>query len=197
MRAKATLSEQSGRKSQFTRKDKEDYVWVREMIGKAILREYPIQHLVSLFVLADKLQVQGLKDPILDQIVSTYAIRGLAQRTFWKDPERNMTPMINAINTGYRELPEESNFPHLLIHMYCLNSTDEQVLRDSALLDHGVLVQAFNLTQSVYREERTPSDDMKDYCQYHNHDTGPCAQYVPDIDTNDEKDSSTEGITLV
>ena len=189
LRAKGSF--QAGLRNPMSQKDREDYIWVRDKIGKAILREYPIQHLVNLFVLADKLQVRGLKDPILDQVISTYAIKGLGHHAFWENPDRDIAPMIDAMNIGYKELPKTSKFPQLLIHMYCLNATDEQVLRDSAFLDHAVLVQAFNLTQSVYHEERTPSKEMRDYCQYHTHDGGSCIHYVPDTETDDERNTST------
>jgi len=95
----------------------------------AIFEDAPFHQLVSLYILADSLQIRGLKDHIVSLLVRIYGMKAKRSSQFWAIDRRLDTipdPTL-AINDAYERLPQTSPLRGLIVELY-LDHMDSEVL---------------------------------------------------------------------
>lgn len=97
---------------------------VREEEGKALIRCYPLEQLIGLYILAEELQVHGLKDKIIAAIAAIYAKNRNssvnASTAYWSYDWgiTDKAGPVAAVNLAYEKLPGTSVLKRMLVLIY-------------------------------------------------------------------------------
>ncbi|KAL8952101.1 MAG: hypothetical protein Q9222_001969 [Ikaeria aurantiellina] len=156
-----------------------------------LYRDAPFDALIGLYVLAEYLQIRGLKDQIINRLVDVYSFPGLPKRYpnrfkkdwanqswAWKTSTRpawvvNPFPSINA---AFSDLPHGSTLCRLLIRLFCDNVVDVvEEVEDGTEIDTDFLRGAFTLAQDRTSRSGLWLDDGP-LCDFHDHDGGESCQ---------------------
>lgn len=88
--------------------------------GETLILCYPLEQLVALYILAEELQVHGLKDSIIETIVGTYATNANVSSAYWTldwGPTDEAGP-VAAVNLAYEKLQGTSIIKRVLVLLY-------------------------------------------------------------------------------
>ena len=152
-------------------------------------QDVPFTALVSLYILADQLQVRGLKDPVINELVDVYGYSSSLCRTpqngiilpFWVHTQKNIDvdseerapwlpiPAVG-INLAWNHLPERSKLRALLIELFCDNIHDNFDFQ--GLYNPDFMAEALRVMVGRWLGSTPVSDWAGDdaICGYHVHD---------------------------
>ncbi|KAL9014202.1 MAG: hypothetical protein Q9180_008963 [Flavoplaca navasiana] len=148
-------------------------------------RDAPFDALIGLYLLAEYLQVHGLRDQIINVLVDVYAY---SQERFegvltsfwrWRNCSRphwapDPVPAINAAWKSAKAL----NLCRLLVQLFCENViSDAETLQENERLDADFLSAAYTMAQERWLHS-TPMMDWATpsaICSFHEHDGKACA----------------------
>lgn len=86
-------------------------------------RDLPFTSLVSLYILADALQVQGLRDPIITALIEVYGLNTPWKKganPYWDvDQSDCLKRPTRSINMAWEALQNGSNLCKLLVQLFC------------------------------------------------------------------------------
>ena len=152
--------------------NQENAVMARRVEEKAIhtatVREYPFLQLVALYVLADSLQVRGLKDEIVTKLFEIYAMNKNVSKLYW-DP-------VTAFNLAYEKLPDSSPLREFLValHVYKMKAESKA---NRSMYNHEFLCDALDEVLRNWKNGPKPPkwDDAFTVCAWHEHDVEKCS----------------------
>lgn len=151
-------------------------------------RETPFDALVSLYLLADYLQISGLRDQIINRLIDVYGFDGAyfcpdgVTENLWRwgnidRPTRAPSP-VTSINQAWRTMSKDSHICRLLVTIFCDNAAKNfEGLQENEKLDNGFLSAAFAMAQARWLEgslEETCDPKPGFSCNFHDHDGYPC-----------------------
>ncbi|KAL8863525.1 MAG: hypothetical protein Q9178_000206 [Gyalolechia marmorata] len=148
-------------------------------------KDAPFDALIKLYLLADYVQVPGIKDQIINSLIDVYANSDTLQPDeiwLWCNNDRpTWTPNpVSAINLAWRSLPSESNLCKLLTALFCDNVMHHaKGLQEGEKLDSDFLTTVFKeaqLRRFISRGD-TYLNVPKNVCLFHDHDGTPCKLY--------------------
>lgn len=150
--------------------EKQWCMWYREKNKDA-----PILKLVSLYVLADTLQVRGLRDHITTFLIKVYGDNG---NTFWEPPTKSdtvstCTLVMSEAYARLELLPASCNIRHLIVHLHVVRVVAPYSTLDVCNLHAGFIYNCFVLVHQnlEFNEEEENFEDASTVCSYHIHDT--------------------------
>ena len=147
-----------------------------------MFRDLPFASLVALYVFADALQVQNLKDCITSALIDVYGFSsGLDSgrfgfNSYWTDSRpAQITGRIAAINMAFRALPRNCNLCKLLVQLYCDSGDGIECYEEP--LDSEFLMAIADEYSNRWIEDLPTSDWTQPgrICQFHEHEGKSCA----------------------
>ncbi len=133
-----------------------------------------------MYILADVLQVRGLKDRIVEALVSTYGKiskeRGLSTIPFWRNsferPEWMPCP-ARSINWAWEVLSKGCHLRRLLLLLFCDNVQDLAPKHGEEHLSPEFQGAAYRVVTGRWRYASGSSQwDKGIVCNFHDHDIG-------------------------
>ncbi|KAL8929746.1 MAG: hypothetical protein Q9172_000303 [Xanthocarpia lactea] len=157
----------------------------RQLYNCARYKDAPFDALIKLYLVADYVQVPGIKDQIINSLIDVYAKSDTLQPDdiwLWCNNDRpTWTPNpVSAINLAWRSLPPESNLCKLLTALFCDNVLYRaKELQENEKLESDFLTTVFQEVQlrRFIGQEDTDWSEPKNVCYYHDHDGNPCKVY--------------------
>ncbi|KAL8914376.1 MAG: hypothetical protein Q9171_001006 [Xanthocarpia ochracea] len=140
----------------------------RQLYNCARYKDTPFDALIKLYLLADYVQMPGIKDQIINWLID------VNDRPTW-------TPNpVFAINLAWRSLPPRSNLCKLLAALFCDIVVDcAKELQEDEKLESDFLTTVLQKAQQRRLNGRGDTDwsKPKNVCHYHDHDGTPCKFY--------------------
>ena len=167
-------------------RDHQDLGEIKLALAFARFRDFPFDKAILLYLLADVLQVRGLKDQITTKMIEVYHGKELFKATHksWgaKSPPRpNWLPdPIPSINLAWRMLPEHSHLRRLLLSLFVSHVHNLKLLFSGEALDYDFLVEAYTSRDKGFNYLWRLDEDRVD-CEFHERDV-PCRPIVTTID---------------
>ena len=157
----------------------------RQLYTCAQYKDAPFDALIKLYLLADYVQVPGIKDQVINSLIDVYANSDpLQPDDIWlccNNDRPTWTPNpVSAINLAWRSLPPESNLCKLLTALFCDNVMYRaKELQEDEKLDSDFLNTVFQEAQLRRCTGRGDTDwsEPKNVCHYHDHDVISCKLY--------------------
>ena len=151
-------------------------------LNLANYRDVPFHTAITLYILADFLQVRGLKDHVITTLVDVYGytsdVRAGTCLLFWslvtegvtQKPEWCVGP-AKGINLAWRMLPRGCNLRRLLIVLFCDNALNFKFRGGEESFDHVFQEEAFAVMAGRWYDDRGTSRwSDGDVCKFHDHD---------------------------
>lgn len=149
-------------------------------LALADYRDAPFSSLVSLYILADVLLVDHLKDSIIALLVEVYGSsrEGVtdkgAERHFWFHPNDLSNefeePQLG-INLAWEKLPPDSKLRSVIVNLFCDNIIEMKGLAEKTLFDMQFMVAVAD----KYARRWYDNEGLTDWkgadkiCEYHEH----------------------------
>ncbi len=152
-------------------------------LNLANYRDVPFHTAIALYILADVLQVHGLKDQVVTTLVDIYGYTDLKNRTgttlfFWtaetnlvfRKPEWLLGP-TKGINMAWKMLPKGCNLRRLLVVLFCDNSWSFGNQDDGESFEPEFKDEAFRVMAGRWFDGRGTTDWLGgNICKLHDHD---------------------------
>lgn len=144
-------------------------------------RDLPFHSLIALYILADALLVQDLKDPIITALVEVYGFNSPGKegyKLYWRadqpDPLKRPT---RSINSAWEALPKGSNLCQLLVQLFCDSMMDIERHCVEEQLHPGFLAAVgAEFAQRWWDDEPTSQwTTTRAICSFHEHEGTKCA----------------------
>ena len=147
-------------------------------------RDAPFDALIGLYLLAEYLQVHGLRDQIINVLVDVYAFsherfEGVLT-SFWRWRNDTRPPWasdpVPAINAAWKSA-KALKLCRLLVKLFCDNViSDAETLQENERLDADFLTAAYTMAQEPWLRStpRTNWANPGATCPYHDHDGKAC-----------------------
>lgn len=142
-------------------------------------RDAPFHSLISLYALADALQVRGLKDPIISLLVEVDGYisdhsKG-SRIPFWNHELEKpawIPDITTSINIAWQKLPQASPLRKVLILLFCDNVTSAKALRKEDEVHNSFLASCLDIMLKRWIDDRNPTPWGKKgvVCKFHEHD---------------------------
>lgn len=152
-------------------------------LNLANYRDVPFHAVIALYILADVLQVHGLKDQVITLLVDIYGYTDLRNRVgktllFWDpneeavshEPAGLMGPS-KGINMAWEMLPEGCHLRRLLLVLFCDNMLNFAVRTDEEPFNPTFQEEAFGVMAGRWYDGRGTTKWRKgEICKFHDHD---------------------------
>ena len=152
-------------------------------LNLANYRDVLFSSVIALYVLADVLQVHGLKDQVVTALVHVYGYTDLDNRTgrtmlFW---DTNDSAILHkpswlvgpskGINIAWELLPKGCHLRRLLLVLFCDNATVLDVKAGEASFNPEFQEEAYTVMAGRWYEERSTTRwSNGKICKFHDHD---------------------------
>lgn len=171
----AAIAEREAQKITTDSPEKIDAIYeASDALNLAIFEEAPIPALVSLYVLADALQVRGLRDHIVITIIKVYAIDNDRANFFWYRPRAidSLSEPIMIMNNAYKQLPSSSTLRRFIIELYLRFVGENAFAPKRGLLDSDFIFDYLIAVQDLWYLDDYTRDfqDAEIICDHHVHD---------------------------
>ena len=144
------------------------------VLHHAIFEDAPIRDLVSLYLLADVLQVRGLRDNIINLMVKIYGTEYFHTKTFWGPPRMlGILPEPTTImNLAYERLPSTSKLRRFIVDFYLGHVDKETITLNRDLLNPDFIFDCLLASYQGWVDSSPKKDfhQASSICQYHEHD---------------------------
>ena len=152
-------------------------------LNLANYRDVPFHAIIALYVLADVLQIKGLKDQVITILISIYGYTDLKNREgrsllFWEWDTNRMPNVPNwlrgpskGINMAWNMLPKGCHLRRLLIILFCDNALNFKMRTGEEFFNPDFQEEAFSVMAGRWYQERGTtrwSDGL--ICKFHEHD---------------------------
>ena len=163
----------------------------RVLWERAQYRDLPFHSLIALYILADTLLVQGLKDAVITALIEVYGhnVPGkVGSKLYWKStqPDPLKTP-TRSINSAWEALPKGSNLCQLLVQLFCDSTIDIERYCVEEQLNPDFLVAVGAEFAERWLKNHQPTSrwtTTKAVCSYHEHEEASCdltEKYLADL----------------
>lgn len=145
-------------------------------------RDVPFHDAIALYILADVLQVHGLKDQVVTVLIDIYGYTGHGERTgtclpFWDSTPRFVSIKPDwlegpskGINMAWGSLPKGCHLRRLLLVLFCDNVMDSDVRTGEEPFDSRFFKEAFEVMAGRWHDRRgTSTWSNFAICQFHDH----------------------------
>lgn len=143
-------------------------------LSSAYFQDAPFTELISLYILADQLQVRGLKDTIVNLIIDVYSYDDMSC-LFWsqnvvREPSTWIPEPAIGINLAWQSLPDSSPLRSLLLQLFCDNADRQNNIR--GLYTTDFLAEAFTLAAARTEDDLglIKWEKKGEKCKHHVHD---------------------------
>ena len=150
-------------------------------LGYIAYRDYPFDEAIALYILADVLQVKGLKDRVVTRLVGLYggSVLREACRQFWgrgitKRPTWLPDP-VKCVNLAWGNLPHDSGMCRLLLAMFSEKILNPTMQLSAEVINYDFLLAAYTNLSNLWNNgfHRTQWNEGDPICEFHIHDE-PC-----------------------
>ncbi len=138
----------------------ENVITAELALGFIVLRDFPFDKAVELYMLADVLQIKGLKDQNVTKLVTVYTGRPLVEAVghFWGQRDNIERPVwmpdpTSSINLACEILPEASHLRRLLLTLFCDNIRDPSPKAGEEALNYNFIVKAYTEMMNLFEDD--------------------------------------------
>lgn len=150
----------------------------------ALFEDVPIPELVSLYILADALQIRGLRDHIVNVIAKVYGTEVCRTDAFWRRHEASddWPQPILIMNDAYDRLPSTSTLRRFIVDLCLTHMAPHAFAPHRGHLSFDFIFDwlAASHTLQMYDFPRLDFREFSSVCDYHEHD-GECLLKTRDI----------------
>lgn len=150
----------------------------------ALFEDAPIPELVSLHILADALQIRGLRDHIVNVIVKVYSTEVCRAAAFWRRPgaSDDWPQPILIMNDAYERLPPTSSLRRFIIRLCLTHMVPQDFTFHRGHLGFDFIFDWLAALQTLQKYRLAELDFRKSssVCNYHEHDV-ECLGMTRDI----------------
>lgn len=152
----------------------------RELWEHANYRDLPFASLISMYILADKLQIPRLKDASITALIEVYGMSSTVSRApegkaLWTADGMGL---FTSMNMAWNTLPSESKLCQVLLHLFCDNTAGIELSGDDGNIGFNptFAVAMGNLFAKRWLQKLPANDWTKPgaICYYHEHEGASC-----------------------
>lgn len=155
----------------------------RKLWEHANYRDLPLDSLIAVYILADKLQVPRLKDAAITALVEVYGSINstnsdkVHRKEFWITHGPSKQDAEFGLRLACKTLPMESNLCQVLLHLYCDNTNgvscpcEEEYIH---LLAFGAAMSGLFANRWRKNLQATEWTQPGAICSYHEHEGASC-----------------------
>lgn len=152
-----------------------------KVLACSLYQDFPFDAAIALFLLADVLQVRGLKDQIITKLIRLYAHDELrCAHLLWNRKQENrpvwLPDPFATLNLAWERLPKDSHLNQLLVILFSEKVKNAVHMIGGEPINLEILIVAYGLVYELWDGQAGAShwDKPDNTCTYHEHDV-PCS----------------------
>lgn len=146
---------------------------------QALYRDTPFSSLISLYILADVLQVPALRDPLISLLIARYGCCSSDSNgkngcsLFWENQGKaDVEDASKSINEAFEKLPDSSDLCRLLVDLFCDSVLKLGDFSDQHYFNYNFVLQVAQTYADRWFQDLSTTDWDEDMavCKFHHHD---------------------------